>query len=271
VRFLLEPVDARDLDGLAALGEAARSFGLDGVLVSASSALPGSLAAAGALAGRVADILIAAEVFVGARHPLEIAEEAAVTDLASGGRLILVARPAPGGEERYEESLDVMRHAFGARPFRFEGEHWQVPANLPQNAHQEEQAVRLAPAPAQPRLEVWGAGGGRDTTLPRALGFLADADEPDDVLARAYAGEDSPAAIGAPRGRRERWTGASELLARLRAARAAWGQDWAVVRAPAAAADEIGSIVRPRVQLERLPFGLEQHWDERRPWEHRQR
>jgi len=125
----------------------------------------------------------------------------------------------------------------------------------------------VTPAPAQPRLEVWGAGTGRDVALDRALGHLADeADDPAE-LARAWAAAESPAAIGAPRGRRERWSTAAVLVDRLRHGRAAFGQDWAAVAAPPEAAAEIGSLVRPRVQLHRLTPGLEEFWDEERPWE----
>ena len=46
-----------------------------------------------------------------------------------------------------------------------------------------------------------------------------------------------------------------------------FGQDWAVVRAPLDAVAELGAIVRPRVQLDRLPPGLEEFWDDERPWE----
>ena len=202
---------------------------------------------------------------------MEIAEEAAVTDLSAGGRLILVARPSRGAGESFVESLDVIRHAFAARPFRFEGRHWLVPANLPQNVHQPEERVRVTPAPAQPRLEVWGSGSAREAreaVLARGLGHLADADDDADELAEAWrAAEASPASIGAPRGRRQRWAGAEELVQQLRAGRAAFGQDWACVAAPPEAAREIGSLVRPRVQLHALTPGLEEFWEEARPWE----
>ena len=268
MRFLLEHPAPAGLDDLVRTAEAAHAAGLDGVLVTEWPQLPGALVSAAAIAARVGEVLVAAEVAIGARHPIEIAEEAAVTDLASGGRLVLVARPA--GEEygSYAESLDVIRHAFAARPFRFEGTYWRVPANLPENVDQPEERVRVTPAPAQPRLEVWGAGPGRSEALERALGHLADEGDDPAELGRAWAAaEASPASIGAPRGRRERWSGAAGLVERLRRGRAAFGQDWAAVAAPPEAAAEIGSLVRPRVQLHRLTPGLEEFWDEERPWE----
>ena len=46
----------------------------------------------------------------------------------------------------------------------------------------------------------------------------------------------------------------------------AWDQDWAVVSAPAEAVQELSWRVRPRVQLDRLPAGLEAFWDAEQPW-----
>jgi alkanesulfonate monooxygenase SsuD/methylene tetrahydromethanopterin reductase-like flavin-dependent oxidoreductase (luciferase family) len=268
VRFLLEHPAPRDLDDLVASAEAARAAGLDGVLVTEWRELPGALVSAAMVAARVDEVLVAAEVTIGTRHPVEIAEEVAVTDLACGGRLVLVARSSLQLPERYAESLDVIRHALAARPFRFEGEHWRVPANLPQNVDQPEERVRVTPAPAQPRLEVWGAGLGLSSTLERALGYLADADADPVELARAWAATDaSPASIGAPRARREPWSGSDVLVGRLRDGRAAFGQDWACVVAPPQVAFEIGSLVRPRVQLHALTPGLEEFWEAERPWE----
>jgi len=269
VRFLLEHPEPRSLDDLVESAQAAHRYGLDGVLLREWPQLPGSLVSAAALGARVDELLVAADVRLGDRHPLEVAEEAAVVDLALGGRLILVVRPAPGVEERFTEALDLLRHAFAARPFRFEGRHWRVPANLPENVWMPEERVRMAPSPAQPRLEVWTAGAdGLDAGIERGLGHLADAAADETALAAAWRAADAaPASIGAPRGRCGGWTNADELIARLRAGRESFGQDWAAVAAPAEAASVLGSIVRPRVQMHALPPGLEAFWDAERPWE----
>lgn len=261
MRFLLETPGARTLDDVVRAGEAAHREGLDGVLVAATEAFPAPAIVAAALAARVPDVRIAIETAVGDRHPLEVAEEVALVDVESGGRTILVARPAAGREDAFAEALDLLRLCFGAAPFRFEGEHWQVPANLEQNVNNPEHRVRMLPAPAQPRLELWTAGAaGRAAGAERGLGHLADAGEPWVEAAGA-------ASLGAPRARREQWDGARSVLARLRAGREALGQDWAVVAAPTEAVPDLGAIVRPRVQLDRLPDGLEAFWDAERPWE----
>jgi hypothetical protein len=252
MRFLLEP---RDGDDVFAAARAARDAGLDGVLFAATPSLPAPLLVAAAVAPVVDGILLAAEVPLGDRHPIELAEEAAVTDLAAAGRLIVVARPAHD-ESAFGEALDLLRTAWAARPFAFEGATWRVPARLPQNEHNLEERVRVTPAPLQPRLELWTAGPAPDAA--RALGHLA---ERPDGLAEAWARAEialGPALVGAPRARRHHF--GPDLLDELRAGRAAFGQDWAVVRASAADAARIGADVRPLVQLDRLPAGIEAHW-----------
>jgi hypothetical protein len=138
-----------------------------------------------------------------------------------------------------------------------------VPARLPQNVHGTPALARVTPAPFQPRLELWTSGAPDGTGPRRGLGHLAGADDDPDRLAAMWADAGrtlGPAAIGAPRARREPGRDAATLLERLRAGRAAFGQDWAIVAAPAAAVPTIAAQVRPRVQLDSLPPGLEDEW-----------
>jgi hypothetical protein len=95
---------------------------------------------------------------------------------------------------------------------------------------------------------------------------VADADDDPAALAAGWAAA-GEASLGAPRARRETWAGPGALVTRLRDGRETFDQDWAVVEAPIEAAGEIGSLVRPRLQLHRLPPGLEEFWDAERPWE----
>jgi len=268
MRLLLECEPSCELGALADAAGAAHAAGLDGVLLRESPPLAAPLIAAAALAGVAADVLLAVEVELGARHPFELAEEAAVVDIVSGGRLILVTRPAADAHEHYGEALDLLRHAFAARPFRFEGRRWRVPANLPENVHGLEPEVRMMPAPAQVRLELWGSGAGRDAALERGLGYLAEHDADPAELATAFdraAASLGPAAIGAPRARRDTLADPEVLVGRLRAGRAAFGQDWAVVRGGPALAATLGTHVRPRVQLHRLNPALEELWAQALP------
>jgi alkanesulfonate monooxygenase SsuD/methylene tetrahydromethanopterin reductase-like flavin-dependent oxidoreductase (luciferase family) len=70
---------------------------------------------------------VTAVVEVGDRHPVEIAEEAAVVDLAGAGRLILVLRPAPGTESDFEEAVNLIRTALRGEPFTWPGPRWPLP------------------------------------------------------------------------------------------------------------------------------------------------
>jgi alkanesulfonate monooxygenase SsuD/methylene tetrahydromethanopterin reductase-like flavin-dependent oxidoreductase (luciferase family) len=263
MRFLLEPPE---LDGLHSALEAAcaaRDAGLDGILMASSPALPAPLVVVAALAPAVQGILLAAEVPLGDRHPIELAEEAAVTDLVAAGRLLLAVTPASGRGEVFPEALDLLRTALAARPFRFDGEHWTVPARLPQNEHNLEDRTRVTPSPLQARLEIWTSGAGAGPDAHRALGHLALAGSDPVELGAAWArSEDAlgPALLGAPRARRHDYVDAGALVEDLQTGRREFGQDWAVVRAPAECAPEIGRDVRPHVQLDRLPLGLREHW-----------
>jgi hypothetical protein len=263
MRLLLEPEGVDTLDDLLSAGAAASAEGLDGVLLRSSPELPAPLISASTLAATVEHILIAVDIPIGDRHPLELAEEAAVVDLGSGGRLILVVHPAPGTERDFEETLDFLRTAFAARPFRWPGPRWPSPANLPENVHNPERRTRMMPPPRQARLEIWVSGGRGDASLARGIGYLAAEDEDLGELARLWEmADERPQTIGAPRGRRERWQGSSDpLVERLRSGREEFGQDWAAIRAPTSAAAELGRRVRPRVQLDALPPGLETHWE----------
>jgi alkanesulfonate monooxygenase SsuD/methylene tetrahydromethanopterin reductase-like flavin-dependent oxidoreductase (luciferase family) len=264
MRLLLEISLDADLDTLSDHARAAHEAGLDGIMLTQSASSPVPLIVAAALAGRVADLLLVVEVEVGERHPFELAEEVAVVDLVCGGRLVLVTRPAPGAEEHYGEALDLMRTALTARPFRFEGRRWRVPAGLPENVHELEDRVRLTPAPAQVRCEIWGAGSGREAALERGLGYLAGSRDDPAELGEAYERAASvlgPAALGAPRARREILLDAGALVHRLHEGRDSFGQDWAVVAGGPQQAAQLGTRVRPRVQLQRLNPRVEELWE----------
>ena len=232
--------------------------GLDGVLLSATEALPAPLVAAAALAARVPDVRIAVEALVGDRHPLEVAEEAAIMDVESGGRVILVARRRRGARTLRRGARPAaallrgravpLRGRALARPGEPRAERPQPGAPHPD-----------ASVPRAARLELWTAGAGRADGIARGLGHLADAGDP-------WQPDASPAALGAPRARRDRWDDPQSLLARLRAGREEFAQDWAAVSAPLEAVPDLGAIVRPRIQIDRLPDGLEAFWDEHQPW-----
>jgi alkanesulfonate monooxygenase SsuD/methylene tetrahydromethanopterin reductase-like flavin-dependent oxidoreductase (luciferase family) len=74
-------------------------------------------------------------------HPIHIAESAATLDVLSEGRLdfgmtrasldeeahVAFSSPKERSEGRFTEALEIIRSAWGDRPFSFEGEHFKVP------------------------------------------------------------------------------------------------------------------------------------------------
>ncbi len=89
-------------------------------------------------------------------NPVYLAEEAAVADLCLGGRLVFAVRSPTAVCSA--ETVDVLLAATAARPFRHDGERWQIPANLPDNEVNREDRVRVTPATAQLELPIWLTG-----------------------------------------------------------------------------------------------------------------
>lgn len=261
MRFLVEASPEATFAEILESSQAAQQAGLDGVMLIPTPTQPAPLVTAAAIAGAVPDILIAAEVPLGERHPLEVAEEASVVDQCSAGRLVLVVRPAPAAEADFAEAVSLLQTAFASRPFRFEGTRWRVPANLPENVHNIEHRTRLMPPPLQPRLELWASGVPVRFAIAHALGHVADGSTAGEQLRDEWHGaQDLPWGVTLPRVRRDRWDTCGQLLARLKEGRATFGQDWCVLRAPASALFDVGRALAPRIQLDGLPAGLDEHW-----------
>jgi alkanesulfonate monooxygenase SsuD/methylene tetrahydromethanopterin reductase-like flavin-dependent oxidoreductase (luciferase family) len=226
-----------------------------------------------ALAPATSSLLFAAAVGAGP-HPVILAEEATVADLACGGRLTLILE----GEDSdlLGESADLLLAALAPRPFRHEGRRWRVPAGLPEH-EQAEQRVRVMPAPAQLELTLWlGGTAAPAVAAARGLGFVS-AGAGDDAAAHWAAAERllGPASArprrpalrsvdAGPEGELD----VDALVAALRRERDEWGLDVLLARLPAGldeparrrAAGILAGAVRSRLALDRLPRGLEEHW-----------
>ncbi len=150
MRFLIEPCCTDSLAGLRDYANAVECSGLDGLFLTGTDALPAPLVTAAAVAAANDVVLLAVDVELGDRHPVEVAEECAVVDQASRGRLIAVLSAADGHAADFDEATDLLRLAWGARPFRLDGRRWQVPAG--------EGRVRVTPSPFGARVETWVAG-----------------------------------------------------------------------------------------------------------------
>lgn len=234
-------------------------------------------ALAASLAAVTHGLRIGVTATVGLDHPVELAEEAAVADLALGGRLVLGIRPAAGAEDTVAEVLDLLLESFATHPFRHRGPRWTVPANLDANVFNLEDLVRVTPAPAQFELPIWVVGtAGRAAAAERGLGIVADAGETSDALARWWSETRDEHPHLARRIRRSAiWEPPVEhgrvvvddAVDQLRALQQAVELDLVIVRAEPSSSGgavmaDIARFVRPLVQLDRLPPGLEQHWSE---------
>lgn len=104
-------------------------------------------------------------------HPMKAAEQFAVIDRLSGGRLATtVSRGFLGPfwgqfgipEERllgrFQETLAIWRAALGGERFDFDGEHWQV------------RGGKLAPAPERP-WPLWGGGNSAPAAIRRSADY----------------------------------------------------------------------------------------------------
>lgn len=258
----------------AALAEA---LGFDLAWVD-ENATPAPLVTIAGLAASVEGVRFAAAVGAGP-HPIILAEEAAVADLASGGRLVLVLVGAE--EPLLRETVELLFRSWAARPFRHEGSRWTAPAGLPEHVYAEER-VRVTPPPAQLEPTVWLAGAAA-VAVARDCGLAPVFDGAD--AARAFwTAAERDRGLAALRLRRpgrvrlqvraDDGLDVAALVAALRAQQDAWGVDVAVLELPAelsATAREhalrrIAADVRPALQIDRLPAGLAEHWEApRRP------
>lgn len=242
----------RPLDDLLAAARTAHAAGLDGLWLEETATLPAPLVAAAVVGPAVPDLRMVCAVVGTEGHPLALGESAAVADRATGGRIALAVRAAPGGEERIGEALTLLRVALAARPFRHEGPAWPTPAGRSEGRGAGGPLARLTPGPSQFELPVWGWGAAAAAPARDAgLGHVAEAGETlpaprgPAVRGRVVAlGDVDPAAL-----RRERAAGLDLLAVRC---------------APAdrpRAADLLARTLRPRLELASLPDGLEALWD----------
>ena len=262
------------IDDAADEAAAAEAYGFDAVWVGDDGIA--STAVAASLASSTIGLRVIIAATVGHDNPVELAEQVAVADLTLNGRLVLAVRPAVDAADRLGEVLDLLADCFGAHPFRHEGPVWPTPANLPANVFNLETRVRVTPPPAQLELPLWVQGtAGRAATTERALGVVFDAAETATDATAWWATTAAQPALARRMRRAAHWVApmvAGELavdaaVAELRAWQRAVDLDLVVaaaemtsVAARHALMDAPMREVRPRVQLDRYPPGLEEHW-----------
>jgi alkanesulfonate monooxygenase SsuD/methylene tetrahydromethanopterin reductase-like flavin-dependent oxidoreductase (luciferase family) len=157
---------------LDSLATAAVAASFDAIWVSESRAegVGGGLAAAVMLAQAV-PIRVGAAVDAGVYHPLHMAEDVAIADLASQGRIEVLLRRSIGDAKFFEEFLRVLAAALSGAHIQWNGEHLRVPARLPANQPAPER-LALNPRPAQPAVPIWVESSEKSVEqLARELGF----------------------------------------------------------------------------------------------------
>ena len=180
MRFALgpHPVDLEPAS-LLALAAAAEDAGFDSLWLAEDRDRPGGgggLATAAFLAQRTC-LAVGVLVDLGPRHPLRLAEEAAVADLCCGGRLELGVRPGPAAAE----ALGLLMTALTGRALQWRGDALRTPAGLPENGPVPA-ALALNPRPLQARLPVWLVGGDaslRATAAALGCGLVSPWDDRD--------------------------------------------------------------------------------------------
>ena len=255
--------------------------GLTSGAVDASGAAdtPGAadaLTAAAFLAVGTSAVRLIARAPVGP-HPVLIAEQAAVADNASGGRLTLVLSAYGPAGAGLTETARIVLAATGPRPFVHHGERWTIPGAIDGNAG--ERRLSVTPKPAQLELPVWLIGDGAPAA-GRELGLshVADADEGAGDAATAWSMTERTLGTVAARLRRPalRELACSPagdfddaaLTAALIDESERWGLDVvafalrpALGRSPRRRAIErLTSLVRPYLQIDRLPAHVQDYW-----------
>jgi alkanesulfonate monooxygenase SsuD/methylene tetrahydromethanopterin reductase-like flavin-dependent oxidoreductase (luciferase family) len=195
MRLGLGPIDLKGAtrSGLERLADQAVASSFDAFWVSESRAegVGGGLASAAMLA-QVVPIRVGAAVDAGLYHPLHLAEDIAIADLTSQGRIEVLLRVSTESATLLEEFLKVLASALSGAHIQFSGEHLRVPARLAAN---QPVPARLAlnPRPAQPAVPIWFESSEASMIkLARELGF--------GIAANFERGSTVPAASG-------RWPG----------------------------------------------------------------
>jgi alkanesulfonate monooxygenase SsuD/methylene tetrahydromethanopterin reductase-like flavin-dependent oxidoreductase (luciferase family) len=283
VRFgIVIPVGA---DGAPAGGPAAgagdaEEAGMDLVWLESKPATPDTVADALTAAAYVAavshGVRLVARVPVGA-HPVHIAEQAAVVDNISNGRLTVALSDGGDIAAPLAETAEVVLAATGPRPFRHRGERWRIPGGLEGNRG--EDRLSVTPKPAQLRLPVWVIGAGAAAT-GAALGLTHVCDAGDSGQHAAAAWANSDACLGqvgrsllrpAVRDLRTQPHGDFDdeaLTAALEEEARGWGLDLAILRLPSdldragrrRAIRRVARWVAPGLRMDRVPEPVRAHW-----------
>jgi hypothetical protein len=209
-------------------------------------------------------------------HPIEIAEETIVADLCLNGRLGVVLNADHGADDKagaadlLDETLTLVLAALSGRPFRHVGRRWTSPATPGR-------LITVTPSAAQPELPLSVLGADR-LGAGRSHGIPPVARSTDSAATMADAWQQLTVQCGgaAARWRRTAFReldpgdadSGDRLVTSLGDEQRMWSLDTCIISlAPHLSLPErlrsiemLGSAVRPRVQLDKLPQGVEAMW-----------
>jgi len=150
----------------------AESQGLFAVLIDAPVATETIAAAAAVVA--TTSIRIIVRLHVGTENPVTLAEEIAVLDNISNGRIGVLADTGELGEEAALEDIGLLRASWSGRPIRHQGERWRIPAGI--DGHVTPDAIMVTPKPVQIDMPLWLTGKAA-SRVGRALGLPSISEE----------------------------------------------------------------------------------------------
>ena len=113
------------------LATAAESVGVPFVHVTAAAGTESAIAAT--IIAPTTTVRVIVGIHVGDEHPVTLAEEIAVLDNLSNGRIGVIAELGPLNVDDATEDVSVLRASWSGRAIAHRGRRWQVPAGL--NGH----------------------------------------------------------------------------------------------------------------------------------------
>lgn len=136
------------------LATCAESVGVPFVHLSADPGTEAAIAAAVVTATTTIRVIVG--LHVGGENPVTLAEEIAVLDNLSNGRIGVIAQLGQLDGDDATEDVALLRASWSGRAIAHRGKRWQVPAGLP--GHVAPPALLVTPPPAQLDIPLWVAG-----------------------------------------------------------------------------------------------------------------
>ncbi len=164
---------------------AAEDVGAFGVLLDPGDGTGTIAGAAAATTTRATRLIVRVEL--GREHPVRLAEDIAVLDNISVGRVVALIDTGHLDVEAAREDLDLLVAALTPRPVQHAGARWRVPAGI--DGHDAPERVEVTPKPVQVEIPVWLQGEvAAELALDRGLPRLATTLEEVDGDARVQPG-----------------------------------------------------------------------------------